>query len=130
MVGESKGKEVLSILWCVVGANITANFTILVSHSPSHTLSLTHTHAAPQGLKGDMGDSGAKGGNGDAGPVGAVGETGAAGEKGESGEKGEPEEGREVMMGGGLITWNQCSWANLNDGKNFGQIVVSVQDNP
>ena len=67
--------------------------------------------------------------NGDVGPTGAVGETGATGENGERGEAGPQgvmgEKGDVAeMAGAGLIAWNQCSWANLNAGQNFGQLVV------
>ena len=64
---------------------------------------------------------------GDMGMKGEVGFTDTVGAKGERGEKGEPGDrgsGSQVTLAG-LITWNQCSWTNLNDGKNYGQLVVS-----
>ena len=45
---------------------------------------------------------------------------------GEKGEKGERGDGGGVMGGAGLITWNQCSWANLNAGQNYGELVVGL----
>ena len=65
-------------------------------------------------MKGDMGPGGAVGGTGEKGERGEAGPSGVMGEKGERGEAG----------GGGVITWNQCSWANLNLGLNYGLLAV------
>lgn len=81
-----------------------------------------------KGEEGDMGQKGEPGNRGLQGVRGDTGETGAMGEKGEKGEKGEPAQGGGGGGGtsAGLVSWNQCAWANLNMGQNFGQLVVSV----
>ena len=71
-------------------------------------------------MKGDMGPGGAVGGIGTSGEKGERGEAGPSGVMGEKGERGEVIE----AGGGGAITWNQCSWANLNLGLNYGLLVV------
>ena len=92
---------------------------------------IKRTHSLFPGMKGDQGERGPVGQKGERGREGSVGNTGAGGEngmKGEMGEKGEV--GTWVGAGPGLISWNQCSWANLNLGLDFGPLVVRQSEHP
>ena len=88
----------------------------------------------PAGMKGDPGQQGFQGPPGEPGIQGATGNTGEKGEAGQAGQagqqglKGERGASGEGGMGVGLVTWNQCSWANLNLGLDYGQLVVSTHD--
>ena len=74
-------------------------------------------------MQGDAGETGPMGPKGDPGSDGSKGALGRTGEKGQKGERGQRGVGE--GEGGGLVSWNQCAWANLNLGLNYGHLVVS-----
>lgn len=90
--------------------------------------------AGPAGVPGAPGVQGPVGPSGPPGPPGRNGEKGAMGMKGERGERGElGEPGEPGRPGGGngsngLVRWNECAWRNLNDGRDYGLIAVSLGD--
>ena len=92
-----------------------------IVHSP---LGSTGRRGAPgpKGSRGAPGDQGPAGPTGPPGPPGGDGEDGAMGMKGERGEPGPPGRGN---GSDGLVTWNECAWRNLNDGRDYGLIAVS-----
>ena len=58
-----------------------------------------------------MGDQGVQGEKGDLGAMGAQGQQGLRGVS---------------ATDSALISWNECTWLNLNSGIDYGQIAVSM----
>ena len=89
-------------------------------------LSLPPSPSLPHFITGMKGDIGPRGPKGSIGSIGPMGDTGAIGQKGGKGEIGQmgPPSSSGTMSSDGLVSWNQCSWANLNAGQNYGQIAV------
>ena len=89
------------------------------------------TGTGDQGLIGPPGATGPMGQTGIPGPMGVSGSDGTDGQDGVTGSAGSKgEKGRQGVRGvsstdSSLVTWNECAWQNLNDGRNYGQIAVN-----
>ena len=85
-----------------------------------------------RGEKGSIGMKGAPGRRGPPGPSGARGPAGLPGPQGSRGNAGPPgQRGTDGKDGvsvnqAGVLTWNQCVFQNLNHGRDYGFIAVSV----
>ena len=95
--------------------------------STTTTLMKTVLPPSPAGMNGDIGPQGIAGERGNDGATGLPGAEGAAGPTGERGQRGEQGGSGEGGTAMGLVSWNQCSWANLNAGQDYGLIVVRGQ---
>lgn len=83
-------------------------------------------------MNGTEGLPGAVGSTGPVGVKGVQGDQGVEGEKGDIGTTGM--QGQQGLRGvsatdSALISWNECTWLNLNSGIDYGQIAVSLQSN-
>lgn len=80
------------------------------------------------GAKGDVGPQGPQGTTGRTGRTGQPGSPGAPGPQGNIGPQGPP--GAVKVVENGSVSsdknWNQCVYQNLNSGKDYGLITVSV----
>ncbi len=65
-------------------------------------------------MQGEMGNTGSQGDRGLPGSGGPAGTPGPAGEPGPAGSG-----------AGGLVSWNECAWRDLNVGLDYGLITVS-----
>ena len=86
-------------------------------------------NAGVPGTKGDMGPQGPPGTTGRTGTVGPPGPPGIPGGQGNTGPPGPPG-AIQIVQNGSLVlndeNWNQCVYENLNIGKDYGLITVSV----
>lgn len=73
-------------------------------------------------IRGEKGDPGTTGERGPQGPTGLQGPPGPQGRSGNPGAQG-PQGAKGKSGVQGLVSWNQCSWANLNTGLDYGLIV-------
>jgi len=113
---------------------ITTSLTPVLCNSESYKVYRAYwccTGTGDQGQVGPAGDTGPQGQTGIPGPMGIPGEDGTNGQDGVTGPVGfKGAKGQQGVRGvsstdSSLVTWNECAWQNLNDGRNYGQIAVN-----
>lgn len=118
IVGKYLGANLLTHL----SNNPTKNFPQvycsikIASYSCTYSYLNNYDFVLTIGRAGNPGPQGARGPAGNPGPPGQKGEQGNDGADGADGADG----------GGAIISWNECTWQNLNSGLDYGLLVVSL----